>query len=98
MLGESMHHSPTAKNNPNIFPFLQDRHAKGRSEPELDASQDWELLLGYENGTHTILRFRRPYDTCDRKDYRITGGTCPSKKRRNVGIRLEHFTGEDTTV
>ncbi|XP_071438873.1 MOXD1 homolog 2 [Hetaerina americana] len=55
--------------------YLEDRHAKDRSEPEVEASQDWELLLGYENGTHTILRFRRAYDTCDRMDYKITNDT-----------------------
>ena len=52
--------------------MLQDRHALGQFEPEEDASQDYELLQGYENGTHTVLRFRRKYDTCDPHDFRIT--------------------------
>ena len=51
---------------------LQDRHATDRDEPEVDQSQDYEMLLGYENGTHTVFRFRRQYDTCDQHDYRIT--------------------------
>ncbi|XP_069693146.1 MOXD1 homolog 2-like [Periplaneta americana] len=55
--------------------FFQDRYARGRGEPELDPSQDYELLLGYENGTHTVIRFRRRYDTCDPHDYTITNDT-----------------------
>lgn len=55
--------------------FFQDRYARERAEPELDSSQDYELLLGYENGTHTVIRFRRRYDTCDPHDFRITNDT-----------------------
>ncbi|XP_023701917.1 MOXD1 homolog 2 [Cryptotermes secundus] len=55
--------------------FFQDRHALERTEPEVDSSQDYELLLGYENGTHTVIRFRRRYDTCDPHDFRITNDT-----------------------
>ncbi|XP_069692739.1 MOXD1 homolog 2-like [Periplaneta americana] len=55
--------------------LLQDRYAQDRGEPQLDPSQDYELLLGYENGTHTVIRFRRRYDTCDPHDYRITNDT-----------------------
>jgi dimethyladenosine transferase 1 len=54
------------------FVSFQDRYATDRDEPEVDQSQDYELLLGYENGTHTVIRFRRQYDTCDQHDYRIT--------------------------
>ncbi|GLG93579.1 MOXD1 homolog 1 [Gryllus bimaculatus] len=49
-----------------------DRHARGHAEPELDATSNYELLLGYENGTHTVLRFRRRYYTCDPDDFPIT--------------------------
>jgi len=54
--------------------IFQDRHvSRGHVEPIVDASQDWELLQGMENDTHTVLRFRRAYDTCDRdQDIRIT--------------------------
>jgi dimethyladenosine transferase 1 len=52
--------------------LFQDRYATDRGEPEVDQSQDYEMLLGYENGTHTVFRFRRQYDTCDQHDYRIT--------------------------
>ena len=41
-------------------------------EPEVDPSQDYQLLLGYENSTHTVLRFRRKLDTCDHHDIPIT--------------------------
>uniref|UniRef100_A0A1B0DQ20 DOMON domain-containing protein n=1 Tax=Phlebotomus papatasi TaxID=29031 RepID=A0A1B0DQ20_PHLPP len=47
--------------------MLRDRHVKKNSdgEPVVDPSQDYVLLLGYENATHTVLRFRRKLDTCD---------------------------------
>lgn len=46
---------------------LQDRHIKkhGDGEPSVDPSQDYILLLGYENATHTVMRFKRKLDTCD---------------------------------
>lgn len=49
------------------FLFLQDRHIKkhGDGEPFVDPSQDYVLLLGYENATHTVMRFKRKLDTCD---------------------------------
>ncbi|XP_015434630.1 PREDICTED: MOXD1 homolog 2 [Dufourea novaeangliae] len=55
---------------------LQDRHVKDASkDPEMDSSQDYTLLLGYENKTHTVLRFFRRYDTCDPRDLKITNDT-----------------------
>ncbi|XP_011642659.1 MOXD1 homolog 2-like [Pogonomyrmex barbatus] len=56
---------------------LQDRHVKDASrDPQMDSSQDYRLLLGYENKTHTVLRFSRQYDTCDPRDLKITVGGC----------------------
>ncbi|XP_076278554.1 DBH like monooxygenase olf413 [Lasioglossum baleicum] len=55
---------------------LQDRHVKDTSkDPEMDSSQDYTLLLGYENKTHTVLRFYRRYNTCDPRDFKITNDT-----------------------
>lgn len=55
---------------------LQDRHVKNSSkDPQMDSSQDYSLLLGYENKTHTVLRFSRRYDTCDPRDLKITNDT-----------------------
>ncbi|XP_059622696.1 MOXD1 homolog 2 [Phlebotomus argentipes] len=59
-------------------PYFQDRHVKKNSdgEPVVDPSQDYVLLLGYENATHTVLRFRRKLDTCDTyHDLPITNDT-----------------------
>ncbi|KOC64033.1 MOXD1 like protein 2 [Habropoda laboriosa] len=54
---------------------FQDRHVKNSSkDPQMDSSQDYCLLQGFENKTHTVLRFSRPYDTCDRRDLKITVG------------------------
>ncbi|XP_017776388.1 PREDICTED: MOXD1 homolog 2 [Nicrophorus vespilloides] len=58
--------------------YFQDRHVKGNApdkEPEVDTSQDYQLLLGYENSTHTVLRFSRKLDTCDHHDIPITNDT-----------------------
>lgn len=50
------------------FFFVQDRHVKrsgGDVEPVVDPSQDYVLMLGYENATHTVMRFKRKLETCD---------------------------------
>ena len=52
--------------------LLQDRHALGEYEPDIDESQDVTLLAANQNDTHTILRFSRPYVTCDENDRDIT--------------------------
>ena len=63
---------------PLINLSLQDCHIKTHSstgEPVVDTSQDYVLLSGSENATHTILRFRRKLNTCDEKsDVPITVG------------------------
>ncbi|XP_055620959.1 MOXD1 homolog 2-like [Toxorhynchites rutilus septentrionalis] len=50
--------------------YLQDRHirAEGNGDPIVDPSQDYTLLLGYDNVTHTVIRFKRNLETCDSKD------------------------------
>ena len=57
-----------------VFLFLdfQDRQALGEYEPIIDESQDVTLLAANQNDTHTILRFSRPYVTCDDNDRDIT--------------------------
>ena len=42
-----------------------DRHATERSTTLIDSRQDYSLLGGEENGTHTIIRFSRNWNTCD---------------------------------
>lgn len=60
----------------SFFCLLQDRHIPVHShngEPVMDQSQDYVLLSGHENKTHTVIRFRRKLDTCDEKyDVAIT--------------------------
>ncbi|XP_045500317.1 MOXD1 homolog 1-like [Colias croceus] len=36
-----------------------------------DEVQNYELISGYQNDTHTTLEFRRQLDTCDRQDFVI---------------------------
>ncbi|CAL4227166.1 unnamed protein product, partial [Meganyctiphanes norvegica] len=50
-----------------------DMYAESNAAPIKDPSQDYEMLGGYENGTHTVLRFTRPWTTCDDKhDWLLT--------------------------
>lgn len=51
-----------------VFVVSQDRYVKSDGtdlEPVVDPSQDYMLISGHENATHTVLRFRRKLDTCD---------------------------------
>ena len=52
--------------------MFQDRHALGEYEPIIDDSQDVTLLAANQNDTYTVLRFSRPYVTCDENDRDIT--------------------------
>eukprot|EP00058_Branchiostoma_floridae_P019171 XP_002604660.1 hypothetical protein BRAFLDRAFT_94822 [Branchiostoma floridae] len=54
---------------------LTDRYAEANAQPAVDESQDWELVSGNENGTHTVLRFNRKLTTCDSKDRVINKDT-----------------------
>ena len=50
---------------------MQDRYAFGRTDPSIDASQDWVLTGGNEEGGFTTLQFERKFDTCDPDDIAI---------------------------
>ena len=50
---------------------FQDRHAVGETEPIVDAENNYELLDAQETDTHTMFRFRRQFDTCDRVGDRV---------------------------
>ena len=47
-----------------MFPD-QDRHGEHNGSPVVDASSDYLPLDGRRNGTHTVVRFSRQWDTCD---------------------------------
>ena len=54
----------------------KDRYAFGKSLPQIDESQDWHLLEGHQNSTHTVLKFTRPLISCDKEmDRDITKDT-----------------------
>ncbi|XP_045451194.1 MOXD1 homolog 1-like [Melitaea cinxia] len=40
-----------------------------------DEVQNYELISGYQNDTHTIVEFKRQLDTCDRQDFVIGDDT-----------------------
>lgn len=55
---------------------VHDRFAHGMTIPVIDDSQDIDVLGGNQNDTHTILRFSRPWNTCDAvHDFKISGDT-----------------------
>ena len=43
----------------------QDRYAEDEEMPVIDDIQDWILLSGYENDSHTCITFKRAFLTCD---------------------------------
>jgi len=47
---------------------LSDRNGIGNHAPSLDTQQDLVLDLGYENDTHTVIQFSRPWQTCDSRE------------------------------
>ena len=55
---------------------FKDRYALGETVPQIDESQDWHLLDGHQNSTHTVLKFTRPLISCDKEmDRDITKDT-----------------------
>ncbi|XP_067142874.1 DBH-like monooxygenase protein 1 homolog [Centruroides vittatus] len=55
--------------------YFFDCYADSNSLPKIDPEQDWELLEGQENDTHTLLIFKRKLETCDIRDYPINDDT-----------------------
>uniref|UniRef100_A0A8D8VXJ3 MOXD1 homolog 1 n=1 Tax=Cacopsylla melanoneura TaxID=428564 RepID=A0A8D8VXJ3_9HEMI len=50
-------------------PYLIDCHGGGgHAAPMKDQHQNYELLTGFQNDTHTVVRFSRDWDTCDSQD------------------------------
>uniref|UniRef100_A0A914WCD3 DOMON domain-containing protein n=1 Tax=Plectus sambesii TaxID=2011161 RepID=A0A914WCD3_9BILA len=58
-------------------PQISDRHgpAQGNGYPPADSKQDYELVSGRKNDTHTVITFRRKQDTCEPQDWKITSDT-----------------------
>ncbi|GAB6027743.1 hypothetical protein CHUAL_001980 [Chamberlinius hualienensis] len=59
-----------ANNNPQI----KDRYSTKNELPVIDKVQNYELISGSENSTHTTLRFKRKLNTGDTEDKEITAG------------------------
>ncbi|CAG0900923.1 unnamed protein product [Darwinula stevensoni] len=57
----------------NGSPYFNDRYSASNTLPVVDKQQNYQLISGAENGTHTWLRFSRKIDTTDAsQDYQIT--------------------------
>ncbi|XP_049950240.1 MOXD1 homolog 1-like isoform X1 [Schistocerca serialis cubense] len=51
------------------MPYVADLHGTSRNTaPDLDSSQDYYLVGGSRNDTHSTVRYRRRLDTCDKDD------------------------------
>ncbi|VEN34259.1 unnamed protein product [Callosobruchus maculatus] len=58
--------------------MLKDCHGVPKSQgnaPVKDEIDNYTLMRGIQNGTHTIIEFRRVLDTCDPHDYVLSGDT-----------------------
>ncbi|XP_077076384.1 DBH-like monooxygenase protein 1 homolog [Siphateles boraxobius] len=55
--------------------YLLDYFTDSNRKVHKDPLQSYQLLYGRENGTHTVLAFRRNLQTCDDNDKVITGST-----------------------
>ncbi len=40
-------------------------YATGLTMPTMDQNQDYKIMGGFQNDTHTVIRFWRAWDTCD---------------------------------
>ncbi|KAL9982002.1 hypothetical protein ACROYT_G010781 [Oculina patagonica] len=54
--------------------YLNDYYTQGRTQPQPDANQDYNLTSASESGGYTELMFERPLDTGDSKDYKFVAG------------------------
>lgn len=62
-----------ADDDKNGIFFLQDCHGPQFDDLAVaDDVQNYELISGYQNDTHTTVEFRRQLDTCDRQDFVIS--------------------------
>ncbi|XP_007233530.3 DBH-like monooxygenase protein 1 homolog [Astyanax mexicanus] len=59
----------------NGIPYLHDYYADSSRVVHKDPVQNYRLLYGRENHTHTVLGFSRDLETCDPNDRAITGST-----------------------
>ena len=71
---------------------LTDRHGLGNFLPPLDNSQDLELLMGYQNTSHTVVQFYRAWDTCDKDDLDLRRDTVKIIWSYHQEDRLQYHT------
>lgn len=56
---------------------LQDAWSDQKGQIHLDSQQDYQLLQAQRTPENLILLFKRPFSTCDPRDYLIeVGGSC----------------------
>lgn len=54
--------------------YFQDCHGQrdGNGAPIQDDTQNYTVINGYQNATHTVIQFKRALETCDPDDLVIT--------------------------
>lgn len=55
--------------------LLQDAWSDSEGHVSLDSQQDYELIEAKQKSDGFYLLFKRPFNTCDPKDYLIEVGT-----------------------
>lgn len=60
---------------------LQDAWSDQRGQLHLDSQQDYQLLQAQKTPEGLYLLFKRPFRTCDPKDYFIEVGGGPTRQR-----------------
>jgi hypothetical protein len=56
-------------------PYLYDMHADCNCFPREDSQNNYNLIDGTQNATHTIVTFSRKINTCDKQDFPISNDT-----------------------
>ncbi|XP_064597489.1 DBH-like monooxygenase protein 1 homolog [Liolophura sinensis] len=51
---------------------ISDRHAVAEAEPRVDSIQNYQVISGFQNDTHTVVKFQRDLEICDEEDNIIT--------------------------
>ncbi|XP_069507983.1 putative DBH-like monooxygenase protein 2 [Ambystoma mexicanum] len=82
---------------PNQTTYFSDYHSVGKTLPAVDEKQDYKLISLAENGSSTVMRFSRPFRTCDPNDMDITTDTMRVIYAYGVDDAIEYHAGRRGT-
>ena len=73
---------------------LQDAWSDQKGQIHLDAQQDYQLLRAQRTREGLSLLFKRPFGTCDPKDYLIEVGGSPLAQETVGHVEPSHIPGQ----